>query len=80
MNKLPGLVSISAFKKSEIYIFLILFILAFILRFFSFFPSVIDHDESTYLVIANEITKGKVLYADFTDIKPVGIFYITAAF
>ena len=75
-----GVVSLSAFKKSEIYIFIILFVLAFILRFFSFFPSIIDHDESTYLVIGNEITKGKILYTDVTDIKPVGIFYITAAF
>ncbi|MBN2241704.1 MAG: glycosyltransferase family 39 protein [Acidobacteria bacterium] len=40
----------------------------------------IDHDESTYLVIADEINEGKLLYTDVTDIKPVGIFYITAAF
>jgi 4-amino-4-deoxy-L-arabinose transferase-like glycosyltransferase len=61
-------------------VFLLFFMLAFILRFFSFFPSLIDHDESTYLVIAKEIIKGKVLYTDVTDIKPVGIFYITAGY
>ncbi|NNE29326.1 MAG: hypothetical protein HKN16_06805 [Saprospiraceae bacterium] len=26
-------------------------VLAIILRFFSFFPTIIDHDESTYLVL-----------------------------
>jgi len=67
-------------KKSEIDIMLLLFLLSFVLRFFSFFPSVIDHDESTYLVVAKELLKGKVLYTDVTDIKPVGIFYITAGY
>jgi len=58
----------------------ILLLLSVILRFFSFFPSVIDHDESTYLIIGNELLKGATLYEDVTDLKPVGIFYITAAF
>ena len=66
--------------KSHFLVFLLFFSIAFVLRFFSFFPSVIDHDESTYLVIGNEILKGKLLYTDATDIKPVGIFYIVAAF
>lgn len=56
------------------------FIIAIAFRFFSFFPSLIDHDESTYLVIAKDILKGKVLYKDVTDIKPVGIFYLLAGY
>jgi 4-amino-4-deoxy-L-arabinose transferase-like glycosyltransferase len=60
---------------------LILFsLLAVIIRFFSFFPSVIDHDESTYLEIARMILAGKTLYVDMIDIKPPGIFLILAGF
>lgn len=54
--------------------------LAVVLRFFSFFPSVIDHDESTYLEMARQILAGKVLYVDMIDIKPPGIFLILAGF
>lgn len=54
--------------------------LALFLRFFSFFPSVLDHDESTYLIIGRDLANGKALYADVTDTKPVGIFMIYAAF
>lgn len=61
-------------------VLILLIILSIALRFFTFFPTLIDHDESTYLVIAKEILKGKVLYSDVTDIKPVGIFYITAGY
>lgn len=44
-----------------------------------FFPTVIDHDESTYLVIANELLKGKRLYVDLIDLKPPGVFWFFAA-
>ena len=60
---------------------LILFcLLAVVLRFFSFFPSVIDHDESTYLEIARMMLSGKLLYVDMVDIKPPGIIVILAFF
>jgi len=62
--------------KKGTHIFLIYFLLTFILRFWGIFPSVIDHDESTYMVIANEMVNGKMLYADVIDIKPAGIFLI----
>lgn len=52
--------------------------LSLLMRFFSFFPSVIDHDESTYLVIANEMLQHETLYIDLIDIKPPGIFLIYA--
>jgi len=61
-------------------IFLLFCLLAFILRCFSFFPSVIDHDESTYLEMARMILAGKILYVDMIDIKPPGIFLILAGF
>ena len=61
-------------------LFLLFFILAAIaIRFFSFFPSELDHDEATYMLIGNEMTKGKALYADVTDTKPVAIFLVYAA-
>ena len=56
----------------------VLVALSVVLRFFSFFPSVIDHDESTYLVIANEMLHHKTLYTDLIDIKPPGIFLLYA--
>ena len=50
-----------------------------VIRLPLFFPTVIDHDESTYLVIANELLKGKVLYEDLIDLKPPGVFWFFAA-
>ena len=48
------------------------------MRFFSFFPSVINHDESTYLVIANSLLDGSIYLKDYIDTKPPGIFYLFA--
>jgi 4-amino-4-deoxy-L-arabinose transferase-like glycosyltransferase len=50
------------------------------MRFFSFFPSVINHDESTYIVIADGLLKSKTYFADYIDTKPIGIFLLFAAF
>ncbi len=57
-------------------IFLVLF--SILIRFFSFFPSVIDHDESTYIVIADAILNGQTYFIDVIDTKPIGIFLIYA--
>ena len=51
----------------------------FALRFISFFPTVIDHDESTYIVIADLLMKGYTYQVDFIDTKPIGIFLVFAA-
>jgi len=60
---------------------LILFQLAaLLLRWPSFFPSVIDHDESTYIVIADAIRAGKLYLVDVIDNKPIGIFLLFAFF
>jgi 4-amino-4-deoxy-L-arabinose transferase-like glycosyltransferase len=67
-------------KSPGWHVFLLLSLLAVLLRFFSFFPSVIDHDESTYLEMARQLLAGKVLYEDMIDIKPPGIFLILAGF
>lgn len=55
-------------------IFLIFMLTSIGLRFFSFFPSVMDHDESTYLIIGRDLLHGKSMYSEVTDTKPVGIF------
>ena len=47
---------------------------AVLIRIPTFFPAVIDHDESTYLLIANQLLDGKIPYIDNIDIKPVGIY------
>ena len=53
--------------------------LTLVLRFLSFFPTVINHDESTYLVIADSILSGATYLVDYVDVKPVGIFLLIAA-
>jgi 4-amino-4-deoxy-L-arabinose transferase-like glycosyltransferase len=53
-------------------------LVAIVIRFISFFPSVIDHDESTYLVIADAIYQGYTYQVDYIDTKPIGIFLVLA--
>jgi len=50
------------------------------LRFLSFFRSVIDHDESTYIVIGNAVLHGARYWIDVIDVKPLGIFWLYAGF
>ena len=54
--------------------------LSLIMRVLSFFPSVIDHDESTYILIGNAVLHGKVYLRDVIDTKPIGIFGLYAIF
>ncbi len=59
---------------------LILVIAAVALRFFSFFPSVLDHDESTYILIGKNLFSGDTYFIDSIDTKPIGIFLLYAFF
>ena len=54
--------------------------LSAVLRFFSFFPTLVSHDEGTYFVIAREIFQGKIYFVDLIDTKPVGLFLILGLF
>lgn len=54
-------------------------VLAILARWGSFFISVINHDESTYIVIADEMLRGEVYLRDVVDTKPIGIFWLYAA-
>jgi len=56
----------------------IFLLVAVAIRLISFFPSVIDHDESTYLVIADAVAQGYTYQVDYIDTKPIGIFLILA--
>lgn len=63
-----------------LFIFLLFLGVALLLRFFSFFPSVINHDESTYIVISDTLLRGHTYQVDFIDTKPIGIFLVYAFF
>jgi 4-amino-4-deoxy-L-arabinose transferase-like glycosyltransferase len=54
--------------------------LSLIMRFFSFFPTIISHDEGTFFVIARELFQGKIYFVDLVDTKPIGIFLILGMF
>jgi 4-amino-4-deoxy-L-arabinose transferase-like glycosyltransferase len=64
-------------KTSGLYLLLFL-VLGVLLRLLSFSDSLIDHDESTYAVIANNLLQGKHFFADVWDTKPIGIFLVFA--
>ena len=48
------------------------------MRWFSLDASVIDWDETTYLLGARALLEGKSLYVDVWDFKPPGIFWLLA--
>lgn len=63
-------------NRKSLGLFFILF--AVLIRLPSFWVSVMDHDESTYLVMGAGLLNGQELYTDMTDTKPAGIFLIYA--
>ncbi len=66
-------------NKLHIEVLGLFILISIVLRFFSFFPMVMDHDESTYIVIAQEMLKGQIYWKDLFDTKPPGIFLIYGA-
>jgi 4-amino-4-deoxy-L-arabinose transferase-like glycosyltransferase len=67
-------------NRSESWILLFLIAFSILLRFQLFDEHVINHDESTYLVIAQHLSNGSTLYLDVTDTKPPGIFWLFRVF
>lgn len=61
------------------YIFLFLLAFSTLLRWGTFSHSVINHDESTYIVIADEMLRGETYLKESIDTKPVGLFWLYAA-
>lgn len=75
-----GIFTRSAYRNLTPWQWLAVFsIFALLLRWGSFFITVINHDESTYIVIADELLRGEVYLRDVIDTKPIGIFWIYAA-
>ena len=52
--------------------------LSLLMRCGTFWPWVIDHDESTYLIIADQLLQGAIPYVDNLDVKPIGIYLLFA--
>lgn len=59
-------------------LFLFYLLLAMILRWQTFWKGELDHDISTYLVMANEWLKGHVPFVYYIDVKPPGIYALFA--
>ncbi|MEO7174755.1 MAG: glycosyltransferase family 39 protein [Saprospiraceae bacterium] len=66
--------------RNKSILFGLLLLITCLVRLITWIPPVIDHDESTYLIIANQILKGDLPYVRLIDIKPVGIYFLFAAF
>jgi 4-amino-4-deoxy-L-arabinose transferase-like glycosyltransferase len=63
-------------SKRDFVVFICFTFLSFLLRFWSFFDSVIDRDESLYFLIAQSFLQGKPPYIEVWDNKPPGIFIL----
>ncbi len=64
--------------KNDWLIFTSFLVFAIFLRIGTLIPTVIDPDESTYLVMAHQLLNGNTLYVDTVDIKPFGIYVFFA--
>ncbi len=65
-------------ERSALLSLILFLVVGIAIRFFSFFPTVIDHDESTYIVISDAILGGQTYFVNVIDTKPVGIFLLYA--
>lgn len=63
-------------SKRNFIVFICFAFLSFLLRFWSFFDSVIDRDESLYFLIAQSFLHGIPPYVEVWDNKPPGIFIL----
>jgi len=66
-------------KRSAWFLFCSYFVLAFVIRLPVFFDSVVDWDESIYLLVSDDVLRGYLPYDRVWDHKPPGIFYLFAA-
>ena len=70
-----ALISLNISKRNFI-VFICFTFLSFFFRFWSFFDSVIDRDESLYFLIAHSFLNGIPPYVEIWDNKPPGIFIL----
>ncbi len=74
LNRINNLIIRTGNSDKKLLLFFILSAILF--KVLTFFYSVIDIDESTYLIIGKELLKGKILYVDYFDTKPIEIFLV----
>lgn len=67
-------------KKKDLIIVAFLFLLVIIIRLPSFFYSVFDWDESTFILMGQSILNGNLPYVDTWVMKPPGSFYLYSLF
>ena len=60
--------------------FLILLVLSVLTQFYSITDEVIDWDESTFMIMANDFYKGNLPYENLWDLKPPIFFIFLGSF
>lgn len=65
-------------KKQELKVFTLFLTLSLVLRFPSFFESIIDWDESLYILMGRSLANGHLPYIEVWDHKPVGMSVLFA--
>ena len=60
------------------YLFIVSFILLALILPIHYINGFLSPDESGFMFIGDSINHGSILYKDFIDIKPPGIFYLNA--
>jgi 4-amino-4-deoxy-L-arabinose transferase-like glycosyltransferase len=68
--------TISTNTKKEIGLFFGFFCVAVVFRFWTFFQSGLDWDESLYMLVSQSILDGNIPYISIWDNKPVGIYLL----
>ena len=63
-------------KKKHLLVFVFFLTLSIVLRFPTFFQSVIDWDESLYILIGRSLKEGHLPYTEVWDHKPPGIYIL----
>ena len=66
-------------KPSTLFVVVVLFLLATLVRWQTFGNPVIGFDEQFYLLVGDRMWHGMVPYVDIFDRKPIGLFLIYAA-
>lgn len=69
---------IALLKKYQVFLLLIAYTL--LVRFSYLFPQIIDWDESTFILIGQDVLDGNLPFTNLWDMKPPLIYWVFAAF
>ena len=67
-------------SQADLLYFLILLVLVVLTQFYSITYEVIDWDESTFMIMANDFYKGNLPYENLWDLKPPLFFIFLGSF